>query len=461
MAMPTGLAAAKATSREHMGAAFVYFCSCLLVDIALLIFALLISYLIRVLFSSWIIALSPIHIFAWPEPGAFFFLCLAIFLSGFLYEGIYATGLAMLDRTERIARSISWSFFLMILISYTVHQAAAISRFMLFGGYVWALLVMVLVRPILEHRLAKAFRVHPALEILHPTVLSSDSLDTLNSLGFRLKNLSQPDYRARHGATIIIPLDSAACRLQLAELESTYGELGIVPPATHIAPLGAHPVNLRGAQIYVISHPLQRRINRTVKRCIDIIGSLLVLLLTAPFFPLMAFIIKLESSGPVFYGQQRLGKDNHIFKIWKFRTMIPHADQVLAKILQNDPALAEEFRGQFKLKQDPRLTRLGKWLRRTSLDELPQFWNVLRGQMSLVGPRAIVASEQELYGSAHSIVCTVRPGMTGIWQTSGRSNASYSSRRDFDIYYVRNWSLWLDLSLLIKTLQAVILPDAY
>jgi Undecaprenyl-phosphate galactose phosphotransferase WbaP len=179
--------------------------------------------------------------------------------------------------------------------------------------------------------------------------------------------------------------------------------------------------------------------------------------LAFPFVALIAVAIKLTSSGPVFYRQVRYGRGGRTFTMWKFRTMVRNASEVLEDHLDANPRLREEWERSHKLRCDPRVTGLGRILRRTSLDELPQIWNVLRGEMSIVGPRPIVADEIPIYGGAYELYSQVRPGITGLWQVSGRNDLPYEERVDLDTYYIRNWSPWLDLYILARTVAAVLL----
>ena len=203
---------------------------------------------------------------------------------------------------------------------------------------------------------------------------------------------------------------------------------------------------------------LQSRRERTVKRAGDIAFSLAVLTLGSPLFLVLGVLVKLTSRGPVFYVQQRVGRDYRSFGCIKFRTMRRDADKVLSSLLLNSPDLEEEFRNDFKLKNDPRITRLGKFLRRSSLDELPQFLNVLRGEMSVVGPRPIVRKEIPRYGARMEEVLAVRPGLTGLWQVSGRNNLSYDERVDLDVRYARHRSFLMDLKIILKTVAVVLDP---
>lgn len=203
---------------------------------------------------------------------------------------------------------------------------------------------------------------------------------------------------------------------------------------------------------------LQSRRSRFVKRTGDIVFSLAVLSLGSPIYILLGLLVKLTSRGPVFYVQQRVGRDYRSFGCIKFRTMRRDADKILSALLLSSPDLEEEFRNDFKLKNDPRITRLGKFLRRSSLDELPQFLNVLRGEMSVVGPRPIVPQETDRYGEHMHEVLSLRPGLTGLWQVSGRNNLSYAERVQLDLRYSRHRSFLLDLKIILKTIAVVLDP---
>ena len=202
----------------------------------------------------------------------------------------------------------------------------------------------------------------------------------------------------------------------------------------------------------------QSKRGRFIKRAGDILFSLLVLALGAPLLLLLALLVKLSSQGSILYSQRRIGRGYKGFGCLKFRTMRKDADRVLHAVLAADPALRAEFERDHKLRNDPRITPLGKLLRRSSLDELPQFINVLKGQMSVVGPRPIVWEELRRYGDAMDEVLAVRPGLTGLWQVSGRNNLSYGKRVRLDLHYVRHRSFWMDLRIILRTIGVILLP---
>lgn len=205
-----------------------------------------------------------------------------------------------------------------------------------------------------------------------------------------------------------------------------------------------------------IQQYLAQRLHIGLKRIIDLAIILISAPLVLPLLGLLAISVLIDSRGQVFYAHERLGKYGKPFRIWKIRTMVSNADQIINEFLDQHPELQQEWLLNHKLKNDPRITRIGKLLRKTSLDELPQLWNILVGEMSLVGPRPIVASEIPHYGSSFHIYSRVKPGLTGLWQVSGRNDVGYSERVQLDEIYVRNWSIWQDLSILIRTVWVVV-----
>lgn len=197
---------------------------------------------------------------------------------------------------------------------------------------------------------------------------------------------------------------------------------------------------------------------RRSKRTADLVLAGLLGLVSLPLVLACAVLVRLSSPGPVFYRAQRLGTNLRPFCIWKFRTMVEHGDEVLEQHLAEHPGKRLEWQSRFKLRHDPRVTRVGRFLRMTSLDELPQLWNVLRGDMSLVGPRPIIEEERFLYGPDRAawVFSRAKPGITGLWQVSGRSHAAYRERVELDVEYVRRWRLLLDMNILVRTVGTVL-----
>ncbi|WP_269930684.1 sugar transferase [Aminobacter sp. HY435] len=192
-----------------------------------------------------------------------------------------------------------------------------------------------------------------------------------------------------------------------------------------------------------------------VKRSFDIVGASAGLIALSPLFLLIALLVKASDGGPAFYGHRRIGRAGRIFHCLKFRTMVRNGDAVLAAHLRGNPEARAEWEATRKLKDDPRVTRVGAVLRKLSLDELPQIVNILLGDMSIVGPRPVVRDELEYYGKSAVFYFKSRPGLTGLWQVSGRNDVSYDSRVAFDRHYVENWSLSQDIRIILKTVPAV------
>ncbi len=195
-----------------------------------------------------------------------------------------------------------------------------------------------------------------------------------------------------------------------------------------------------------------------VKKLFDLLFSLFFIIVFLPLFLIISLLIKLSSRGPIFFLQKRVGKNNISFKCIKFRTMHPEAKDILQNLLMKDSELKREFEETHKIKNDPRITNIGKLLRKTSLDELPQFINVLRGEMSIVGPRPIVKEEKIKYGKNLKTILSIKPGITGLWQVSGRNNLTYKKRVKLDSIYVENYNLLMDLRIIIRTFGVILFP---
>jgi UDP-galactose-lipid carrier transferase len=265
------------------------------------------------------------------------------------------------------------------------------------------------------------------------------------------------------GSVVMVALDRDHAILQQAWLRT----LGSVS-ASVVLVADVPGVPLHGMRTtYVKSHELllmQVRDNlsrwhiRLFKRCLDLVGAVSISVMLAPFLLYIAWQVR-KDGGCAIFGHPRIGRNARPFKCYKFRSMVVDANTKLAELLARDPDAKRDWERDFKLKDDPRVTRIGSFLRRTSLDELPQLWNVIRGDMSLVGPRPIVQAELARYADDVSYYLMARPGMTGLWQVSGRNDADYTTRVYLDAWYVRNWSLWYDIAILFMTVRTVLKRD--
>jgi Undecaprenyl-phosphate galactose phosphotransferase WbaP len=230
----------------------------------------------------------------------------------------------------------------------------------------------------------------------------------------------------------------------------------IIPDFFNVTNIWMSVRDFDGVLGFVTSHRLRMFWNLGIKRFMDLTMVLIGGTLLLPFLLIIGLLVKITSPGPVLYGHTRLGLNGKKFKAYKFRSMTVDSDERLKRLLDSDPRIREEWEAFHKLKDDPRITKMGKFLRKLSFDEFPQLINVLKGEMSLVGPRPIVEGEVEKYGDDFKRIFSVKPGLTGLWQVSGRSDADYTDRVSFDTYYLQSWSIWLDLWVLYKTIGVVV-----
>lgn len=250
--------------------------------------------------------------------------------------------------------------------------------------------------------------------------------------------------------------DERVLRCQLEDYTSWFTFVEYLPTADAFPIAGAQPVLFDGVGGLEMVNLRRMGAMRLEKSLLDWSLSALAFVLALPLFALIPILIKLTSRGPVFYRAPRLGKSGRPIQVWKFRSMYADADKRLDSLLAGNPQLKAEFEANFKLANDPRVTPLGRFLRKTSLDEIPQLFNVFSGEMALIGPRPIVEREVAHYGRAYSIFSSVKPGITGLWQATGRSDTDYVRRVALDTHYVLNWSLWLDVWILFRTVSAVL-----
>lgn len=252
------------------------------------------------------------------------------------------------------------------------------------------------------------------------------------------------------------PWKADALRYLQSQTNFRFRHVILLLQGPNTSPFWFTPVSLVEHMGIEVLHNLLNPAQRVAKRILEFVLILLSLPVLGVLFVLVPLLIKASSPGPVFFRHRRIGFDGREIGIWKFRTMVENADALLQEHLRSHPELQSEWEQNFKFKEDPRVTRIGKFLRRTSLDELPQIWNVLQGEMSLIGPRPIVKEEVHLYGEDFRVYKQVRPGITGLWQVSGRNDLSYPERVTLDVYYVQNWSIWLDIHILLHTILAAL-----
>jgi Undecaprenyl-phosphate galactose phosphotransferase WbaP len=410
----------------------------------------------------------------WPVLGVF----IAIFFSSHLYPGVIHNAVTEL---RRLVLAVTLSFLVMASLISVTRSLDEYSCRVLLLWWMAAIIVTPLLRSVVRTRVCRRswwgipvavfntgdesveiireLENHPEIG-LKPVVVLSSSYPTrprhnLPIVDIRLAAAVRACGVER--AMIALP-DTGSGKLleELEKFESIFPRLMMMHSSTDLYSLTVDARQLGGCLAVECRRDLLLPIPRFTKRAIDLLAVAFTLPAVVLTILVVGLLVRLESPGPIFYGHPRIGRGHSKFRIWKIRTMQVNADKLLQDALANDTALREEWLRERKLRCDPRVTRVGKFLRKTSLDELPQFWNVLRGEMSLVGPRPIVEEEVPAYGHNFSLYCRVTPGLTGLWQVSGRNEVSRRDRVRLDSYYVRNWSPWLDLNILARTAGVVI-----
>lgn len=345
------------------------------------------------------------------------------------------------------------------------HEANIVSRFVLVASALITAVVAQPVRDFVRKLMRKLnFGLIPVLVVgPNKTVgtlvkrLKENSIVGFNPIVFEGDNHEIVSFAKSRDIKILLTCqDPRIVREEMVDLVKWFQQIVYMPEREVFPIFGSRPISIDG--IGGLEMVNQRRIKGLMleKRLVDSALSILIGLVALPMLILMPILIKLTSRGPILYKAKRLGKNGRTIYVWKFRSMYHDADKRLQSILDADPALKAEFERDFKLKNDPRVTPLGKFMRKTSIDELPQLVNVIRGEMALVGPRPIVEREKSYYGADYEIFSLVKPGITGLWQVSGRSDTDYKNRVSLDKFYVLNWNPWMDLWIVIRTVLAVI-----
>lgn len=416
-----------------------------------------------------------IHRFAalWPALGLFF----GVFAYSNIYPGIIHNGVA---EFRRLAVGLTSCFLVVAGMILVTRSTRGYPRAALFLWWLAAMIVTPLLRSVVRgfvchrpwwgipiavfytgdesNRIIRELLTHPEIGLRPVAILASPltvrTRHPIPVLDMRFAAAVRACGVER--ALIALP-DSGSGKLvnDLEMFESVFPRLMIVQSSIALYNPTADARQLGGCIAVEVRRDLLLPLPRLAKRAIDLLIVCSSLPLVGLTVLLLGILVRLESPGPIFYGHRRIGRSHSTFLTWKIRTMQVSGDELLQNALANDGALREEWQRDRKLRCDPRITRVGRFLRKTSLDELPQFWNVLRGEMSLVGPRPIVEEEVAAYGLNFSLYCRVTPGLTGLWQVSGRNEVSLCDRVRLDSYYVRNWSPWLDLHILARTAKVV------
>lgn len=396
--------------------------------------------------------------------------------------GLYpAFGINSVEELRRQTLATSLVFLSLIGLTFLTKSSLIYSRFLFLSCWTMSLVILPLFRTVLRTFLPRFKNWGEPVVIIgafETAVEIADYLQMNRSIGLRpaaifvdlpgktdkigipslpIKKLVGFCSRKKIESAIVI--ESMTDRLfdSLDIYDDLFKRVVFVPHSHHRDSLSGLTVMEYGELVgFEKKHNLLDRRSQLIKRAIDLLVSSTGLVLLMPVFLVIAMIIWLDSPGRIFYRQTRIGKNNRKFSMVKFRTMQINADRVLHQYLDQNPSQMKEWEQYQKLKYDPRITRFGRILRRFSIDEFPQLWNVVKGEMSLVGPRPILSGQYERYGKPYSLYKKVNPGITGLWQISGRAATSFNRRVELDKEYVMNWSVWLDILILVKTLRVVV-----
>jgi exopolysaccharide biosynthesis polyprenyl glycosylphosphotransferase len=394
---------------------------------------------------------------------------------GYLYlRGMYDDGHVTADRTAVVVDGLVYATFLYLLIAYLVKNTL-FSRLTL----VYFLVLSFVLQVALERVMVAVRRrryVHGA-DLVATIVAGSaddlrsaglDALSLQRGLGMQLLQTDGEVVTASSSSDLetLLNADTARAVLLVSSLPDTaqmvelclrrYVTVYALGGTVRTLPYPSDVLFVDHAPVLRVRDLLVVGVGARVKRLMDVLLAGLGVVILSPLLLVLAALVKFTSHGPVLFGHRRLGERGRPIRVFKFRSMVVEAEACLQVLLAADPSLCAEYEATYKLRDDPRITALGSWLRRTSLDELPQLFNVFRGDLSLVGPRPIVADEIAKYGPAGAAILRVRPGVTGLWQVSGRSDLDYAERVRLDMDYITHWSLWLDLRILAATIPAVL-----
>jgi len=411
----------------------------------------------------------------------------AVFMFFIFYDGLYDNNLPFWDEAREMVRSISLASIAVMAIVTLGKMGDIVSRLVLLGMWVLSIFIFPLFRlwgkkllydigiwreRVLILGAGNAGRLvaeglqrekHMSYDVIGFLDDNEQKIgNTIN--GKRVLGIVErfPEFiKELCINTVIIAMPSLpAERLSVltSAVQNHTPNTMVIPDLKGIALLNTKLFHLFYEEIFLmnIRNNLKSITNRFIKRFFDISVSIISMPLLLPIIALIGTIIRLETSGPAVYAHDRIGKNGKTFRCYKFRTMYKDAEEKLKEILENNKETHAEWLKNQKLRNDPRITKVGRFIRRTSLDELPQVFNVIKGEMSLVGPRPVTKEEIEYhYKEAAELCFSVAPGITGLWQVSGRTNTGYEYRVKLDGWYIMNWSLWLDIAILFKTIKVV------
>ena len=426
----------------------------LLTDIAAILLSLYLAFLTRQNIS--ISTLPPFQDTIYDYIGFYPVIVVPVIL--FAYEGIYTYRYDFWHESRLTIKALISSMIIIFAYLAMSKSIEDYSRILLILSFVYMIFLIPFMKRVVKHKLydlglwrkpAKFYSENELLEYeirenhyLGYIKSDSDKADTvfINSKAMSVERLQSTIDEAmkRHKEVLFIPI--------LNEFDLTLSRIYELS-------------NIR-SNFISLKNRLKSRFRRSMKYIFDYVLAVLSLPLTLPVIGITAIIIKKDDpKSPIFFNQERIGKDGKLFVCYKFRTMIPDNQTIFEEYIKENPKEAEYYHKYRKLKNDPRVTGIGKILRNTSIDELPQIFNVLKGEMSLVGPRPYLPEEKSIMDGYYRTITNVKPGITGLWQVSGRNDIDFRERVETDVWYIRNWNLWLDIVVIIKTIKVVFYRD--
>lgn len=390
-----------------------------------------------------------------PENYLGFTLLYAVVLILFYVEGIYTKRYDFWQEMERITKGVFLSAIIILAFLTLTKQAEAYSRFILSTTFIFLVFILPLQKYLLKRFLFNIGLWGHKAAIVGIDLFFEEHVFTNPYLGYiKTDNL--------HAKTLFISSSKSIEKLEkiLHEALIRRQEVIFIPLVKNFDFSDAHIIHLFNARtnLIIVENNLMSRTKQSIKLLLDYLLALILFPLLLIIIGIIALLIKYEEPrGSIFFTQKRMGQNGKHFKCYKFRSMRENGDTLLHPYLMEHPEEIKNYEIYHKYENDPRITKIGAFLRKTSLDELPQILNVLKLQMSLIGPRPYMPNESEKMGNHADIVLAVKPGITGLWQVSGRNNIDFMSRVELDVWYVRNWSVWNDIIILIKTIQVVLL----
>jgi Undecaprenyl-phosphate galactose phosphotransferase WbaP len=405
-------------------------------------------------------------------------IAVAVYALGGLYPGF---GRTAVEETQQIFYSLTLSYGVLALAIYFQQASLALSRWTFFMGWGLGLLLNMVFRFAARNRFSLFRWWGTPVLVVGPVERARDVVQRLSRsrrLGLRpvlVMDENCPD-DITHLQQVPVVHSTAAARDQLDQsriqfavfvgtniqdpilrwLGERFTSVLVVLDFSPLGSLWVRTMDLEGRLTLKTQYHLLDSKALFIKRAFDLVIGILLGVILLPFMAVIALLVALDSRGAVFYAQERMGRGGKLFKCYKFRTMHAGAEARLKELLDADPAASQEYQLYHKLSNDPRVTRVGKFLRKFSLDEIPQLWNIITGDVSLVGPRAYMPSECADMGEYASLILRISPGLTGWWQVMGRHSTTFEERLHLDEYYLSNWSLWMDIFVLIKTMWIAI-----